>query len=173
MIAQRTQRSDSAPTRGRRRGDWVPSRALGKQVRAVVKARVCSQLAARVFIPKRTSWRSSDEGWDKHESAPAEGSIPVQGRSRSCRDDKRSGSCPNKFRYAMTRFRNASSPSNRQGGCYLSDGGNPTHGAATERAPEGARRGDGASAASGRCGRPGSDASRRATERSDGARGLG
>ena len=66
-------------------------------------------------------------------------------------------------------FRNASSPSKRQGGCYLSDGGYPTHGAATERAPGGARRGDGASAASGRCGRPGSDVSRRATERSDGA----
>ena len=28
------ERSDSAPTRGRRRGDWVPSRLLGKQLRA-------------------------------------------------------------------------------------------------------------------------------------------
>ena len=53
----------------------------------------------------------------------------------------------------LPRLRNASNPLKRQGGCYLSDGVYPTHGAATERAPEGARRGDGAKRAGERASR--------------------
>ena len=40
LIAKRTLRSDSAQTRGRRRGDWVPSRQLGRQPGAT-EERLC------------------------------------------------------------------------------------------------------------------------------------
>ena len=125
LIAQRTQRSDSAPTRGRRRGDWVPSRILGKQLRA--KEENASLLQRR--------------GRSRHgigHGAAAKGFVQISART--------SARVFVQISFAKRRqgFRNASSPSKRQGGCYLSDGGHYARATGASRS-ERAERASGAS----------------------------
>ena len=159
-----------------------------------------------MFIPKRTRWLSSYEGWHKHESAPAgrsraEGSVLPLPATRpallshmqagvaapACRVRRKSGRTLKPQKNSLSHNNLCSRPSSgrldsetpairqrdKEAVIYPTATIPPTErrrsaipsrfGAASERAPEGARRGDGAKRAgeraSGRAGASGSERS--------------